>query len=113
MFCDAPRGLPLSLQKRMPLSWNEIRHRAIKFSNDWKNAASESAEKQTFWNEFFDVFGVARKPVASFEAPVKKAHRPIRSRRQTKTCARKEGRMILRANGASLTQPSPSGWESG
>lgn len=56
----------------MPLAWKEIRHRAIKFSNDWKNTASESADKQTFWNEFFDVFGVARKTVASFETPVKK-----------------------------------------
>lgn len=56
----------------MPLSWDEIRHRAIKFSNDWKDAAREAAEKQTFWNEFFDVFGVSRKAVASFEAPVRK-----------------------------------------
>jgi hypothetical protein len=56
----------------MPLSWNEIRHRAIKFGNDWSKAVSETAEKQTFWNEFFEVFGVARKTVASFEAPVKK-----------------------------------------
>ena len=56
----------------MPLAWNEIRHRAIKFANDWAKAASESADKQTFWNEFFEVFGVARKTVASFEAPVKK-----------------------------------------
>src|SRR5829696_4439050 len=56
----------------MPLAWNEIRHRAIKFANDWKTAASESADKQTYWNEFFDVFGIARKTVASFEAPVKK-----------------------------------------
>jgi hypothetical protein len=56
----------------MPLSWNEIRHRAIKFANDWNKAASEAADKQTFWNEFFEVFGIARKTVASFEAPVKK-----------------------------------------
>ena len=56
----------------MPLAWNEIRHRAIKFANDWKIAVSESADKQTCWNEFFDVFGIARKMVASFEAPVKK-----------------------------------------
>jgi len=56
----------------MPLAWNEIRHRAIKFANDWKDAARESSDKQTFWNEFFDVFGVSRKAVASFEAPVKK-----------------------------------------
>jgi hypothetical protein len=56
----------------MPLSWNEIRHRAIKFANDWAGAASEAAEKQTFWNEFFQVFGLSRRTVASFEAPVKK-----------------------------------------
>jgi hypothetical protein len=56
----------------MPLGWNEIRHRAIKFANDWKDAASEAGDKQTFWNEFFEVFGIARKTVASFEAPVKK-----------------------------------------
>src|SRR5437762_6629464 len=56
----------------MPLAWNEIRHRAIKFAHEWAAALSESADKQTFWNEFFDVFGVARKTVASFESPVKK-----------------------------------------
>jgi hypothetical protein len=56
----------------MPLSWNEIRHRAIAFSKEWAGAKSESAEKQTFWNEFFDVFGVRRRVVASFEEPVKK-----------------------------------------
>ncbi len=56
----------------MPLSWNEIRHRAIAFSREWTSAKSESAEKQTFWNEFFEVFGVRRRVVASFEEPVKK-----------------------------------------
>src|SRR5881296_4699549 len=56
----------------MPLGWNEIRHRAIKFANENSKAASEAGEKQTYWNEFFEVFGIARKTVASFEAPVKK-----------------------------------------
>jgi hypothetical protein len=31
-----------------------------------------AAEKQTFWNEFFQVFGISRRTVASFETPVKK-----------------------------------------
>jgi type II restriction/modification system DNA methylase subunit YeeA len=57
----------------MPLSLNEIRKRATEFSNDWENAADERAEAQTFWNNFFSVFGVSRKRVASFEKPVKKA----------------------------------------
>ena len=56
----------------MSLARNEIRHRAIKFANEWKDAAREAAEKQTYWNEFFDVFGISRKAFASFEAPVKK-----------------------------------------
>lgn len=56
----------------MPLSWNEIRHRAIAFSKEWTGVKSESAEKQTFWNEFFNVFGMSRRAVASFEEPVKK-----------------------------------------
>jgi hypothetical protein len=56
----------------MPISWNEIRHNAIKFSRDWAGAKSESAEKQTFWNEFFQVFGIKRRVVASFEESVKK-----------------------------------------
>ncbi len=55
----------------MPLSWNEIRHRAIAFSKEWTGVRSERAEKQTFWNEFFKVFGIPRRAVASFEEPVK------------------------------------------
>jgi len=56
----------------MPLSWNEIRHRAIVFSKEWKGVTREAAERQTFWNEFFNVFGVRRRTVATFEEPVKK-----------------------------------------
>jgi len=56
----------------MPLSWNEIRHRAIAFSSAWTGVTSERAEKQTFWNEFFNVFGLRRRVVASFEEPVRR-----------------------------------------
>jgi hypothetical protein len=55
----------------MPLSWNESRHNAIRFANSWAGARSESAEKQTFWNEFFEAFGLKRRLVATFEEPVK------------------------------------------
>ncbi len=55
----------------MPISWNEIRHNAIRFSRDWAKAKKEAAEKQTFWNEFFKVFGLVRRTVASFEEPVR------------------------------------------
>ena len=56
----------------MPLSWNEIHSRAITFARTWSDATREKAEAQTFWNEFFDIFGVRRRTVASFEEPVKK-----------------------------------------
>lgn len=53
------------------LSWNEIRNNAIQFSRAWEDATDERAEAQTFWNEFFQVFGLTRRHVASFEEPVK------------------------------------------
>jgi type II restriction/modification system DNA methylase subunit YeeA len=56
----------------MPLSWNEIRDRATAFARDWKHAESEDAEAKSFWDGFFDVFGVPRRRVASFERRVKK-----------------------------------------
>ena len=56
----------------MPLSWNEIRHRAIAFSREWQGETREAAERQSFWNDFFHVFGVRRRTVATFEEPVRK-----------------------------------------
>lgn len=55
----------------MPLSWNEIRQRAILFAREWTDVARERSEAQTFWNEFFHLFGIRRRTVASFEAPVR------------------------------------------
>ncbi|MDP8208562.1 MAG: hypothetical protein P9L92_18005 [Candidatus Electryonea clarkiae] len=56
------------------LSWNEIRQRAIQFSREWEGEHAERAEAQTFWNEFFLVFGIPRRTVAAFEEPVKSLH---------------------------------------
>ncbi|MDD2851235.1 MAG: hypothetical protein PHY09_04950 [Desulfuromonadaceae bacterium] len=56
----------------MPLSWNEIRDRALAFSREWATECSEDAEAKSFWDSFFNVFGITRRRVASFEAPVKK-----------------------------------------
>lgn len=55
----------------MPLSWNEIRGRALAFSREWDGEKSERAEAQTFWNGFFNVFGIERRRVAVFEKQVK------------------------------------------
>lgn len=56
----------------MPLSWNEIRARAAKFADEWKDAHYEKGETQTFYNEFFEVFGNKRRNVAVYEEKVKK-----------------------------------------
>lgn len=56
----------------MTLSWNEVRARANQFSRKWAGTTSEAGEKQTFWNEFFDIFGISRKRFATFEESVRK-----------------------------------------
>ena len=56
----------------MRLSWNEIRVRAAQFAKDWADAHYEKGETQSFYNEFFEVFGVKRRRVAVYERQVKK-----------------------------------------
>ncbi len=56
----------------MPLSWNEIKPRAIKFSKEWENAEKENADSQSFWVDFFKVFGISQRRVSTFEHSVKK-----------------------------------------
>lgn len=55
----------------MSLSPNEIRTRAARFASEWKDAHYEKGETHTFYNEFFEIFGVNRRRVASYEEPVK------------------------------------------
>lgn len=57
----------------MPISWNEIRTRAIAFSKEWESEKAEHAEAKTFWDDFFKVFGVPRRRIATFEKHVAKA----------------------------------------
>ena len=56
----------------MPISWNEIKGRALVFSKEWADSSREDADAKSFWDGFFYVFGISRKRVASFEEPVKK-----------------------------------------
>ena len=55
----------------MRLSWNEIRVRAAKFAQDWKDRGYEKGETQLFYQGFFDIFGMPLPRVAAFEEPVK------------------------------------------
>ena len=54
------------------LSWNQIRLNAAAFAREWANATYERGETQSFYNEFFQIFGVRRRQVASFEEPVRR-----------------------------------------
>lgn len=54
------------------LSFNEIRVRAAKFAADYADASYEKGETQTFYNDFFGIFGVERRSVARYEEHVKK-----------------------------------------
>jgi len=56
----------------MALSWNEIKKRAIEFSKEFETAKKENAETQSFYNAFFNVFGIPRRRVATFEEPAKR-----------------------------------------
>ncbi len=54
------------------ISLSEIRNRSHKFAKEWEGATYERGEAQTFWNEFFQIFDISRRRVATFEEPVKK-----------------------------------------
>lgn len=56
----------------MRLTNNELRTRARQFSRDWADARYEKGETQSFWNDFFRIFGVDRRRVAVYERSVDK-----------------------------------------
>ena len=56
----------------MRLPWNDIRARAASFARKWANAGYEKGETQSFYNEFFRIFGVRRESVARYEERVEK-----------------------------------------
>lgn len=56
----------------MPLSWNEIKDRALAFAKEWAGTTNEKADSQAFLIDFFNVFGISRKRVGAFEHKVKK-----------------------------------------
>ena len=53
------------------LSLNEIRSRATEFAREYRDASKENADSQSFWKDFFAVFGVNAWRVGSFERPAK------------------------------------------
>ena len=55
----------------MRLGWDEIKRRAKAFSEEWNDAHYEKGETQSFYNDFFEIFGVKRRQVATYEQRVK------------------------------------------
>lgn len=54
----------------MRRSWDEIKRQAKRFAEEWKDAHYEMGETQSFYNDFFDIFGVKRRQVAVYEKRV-------------------------------------------
>ena len=54
------------------ISKREIRAKATSFAKSFSGAKSETAEKQTFWNEFFAIFGISTRSVGAYEVLAKR-----------------------------------------
>ncbi len=50
-----------------PLTWTEMRARAHAFVADWRGETRERAEAQSFWNDWFNIFGISRRRFVTFE----------------------------------------------
>jgi hypothetical protein len=51
----------------MGLNWNEIKSRELLFSKTWADACNEDSQAKPFWIDFFEIFGITNKRVATFE----------------------------------------------
>jgi hypothetical protein len=51
----------------MRRTWDEIKRQAKRFTEEWKDAHYEKGETQSFYNDFFEIFGVKRRQVSSYE----------------------------------------------
>ena len=56
----------------MTISSLEIKQRASKFIEDYKNSSSEKSDAQNYWRDFFNIFDISLRDVAIFEQKVKK-----------------------------------------
>ena len=56
----------------MGLNWNEIKSRDLLFRKTWGDASNEDSLAKPFLIDFFEIFGITNKRVATFELHVKK-----------------------------------------
>ena len=57
--------------QQMALSYSDIKNNAYQFAITYTDAVKENSEAQSFLNDFFAIFGVHRRRVATFEASVR------------------------------------------
>lgn len=57
------------------LTPNEKRKRATAFVKKWQNETREEAEAKSFWDDFFQIFGLERYQLAKYEYAVKRQNR--------------------------------------
>ena len=65
--------MPAQNSTPKPISLTEMQSRARKFVADWNGESRERAEAQSWWNAFFEVFGVERRRLAIFERRARRA----------------------------------------
>lgn len=53
------------------LGWDVIRARATAFAAEFADATDERRDTQSFYNEFFEIFGIKRRRLATYELRVK------------------------------------------
>jgi hypothetical protein len=56
----------------MSIQWNEIKSRALLFSQTWADACNEKSQSSHFWIDFMGIFGIPNKRMVSFEHNVQK-----------------------------------------
>jgi hypothetical protein len=61
-----------ALPDHVEISKSELRRKATRFAKTFADSKSEAAEKQTFWNEFFDIFGISTRSVGAYEVMAKR-----------------------------------------
>lgn len=65
----------------MTNDWPQIEAKAAQFIEEWRDGRSERADAQSFWNDFFAIFGTKRRRVAKFEAAAKSLRKGARDGR--------------------------------
>jgi hypothetical protein len=61
-----------ALTDHAEISKRELRVKATAFAKTFADAKSEAAEKQTFWNAFFEIFGISTRSVGAYEVLAKR-----------------------------------------